>query len=338
MSDAPLAAILGCAGLRPTREECALFADVRPLGFILFGRNVDSPSQVADLVGELRASAGRPDAMVLIDQEGGRVRRLGPPHWRAAPPQGVFGALYDRDPALGREAVRLNTRLLAQDLLALGIDVDCLPLADVRHPDGHDIIGDRSYGSAPEVVADLGRVCVDALLESGVLPVIKHLPGHGRALADSHKHLPVVPASRADLEAVDFSPFRALKDVVMGMTAHVVYSAIDPDRAATLSPIVVKEIIRTHIGFDGLLVTDDLSMKALNGDFTARARQSLEAGCDVVLHCNGDWDEMRAVVAGCRPLDAAGLDRVARARAVQQGPAPFDAAAAAARLEDLLAP
>ncbi|WP_343031099.1 beta-N-acetylhexosaminidase [Roseospira navarrensis] len=337
MSEAPLAAFLGCAGLRPTREERALFADVRPLGFILFSRNVESPGQVADLVAELRACAGRPDAFVLIDQEGGRVRRLGPPHWPAYPPQGAFRPLYARDPERGREAVRLNARLIAHDLAALGIDVDCLPLLDVLDPAGHDIIGDRAYGADPESVADLGRVCCEGLLAGGVLPVVKHLPGHGRARADSHESLPVVTAGRADLEAVDFAPFRALADAAMGMTAHVVYTAIDPDRPATLSPDVVEGVIRSHIGFDGLLMTDDISMKALDGDFADRARDSLAAGCDVVLHCNGDWDEMRAVVSGCRPLDAAGQARADRARAALTPPASFDAGAARAQLETLLA-
>jgi beta-N-acetylhexosaminidase len=338
VNDAPLAAVLGCAGPRPTREERALFADVRPLGFILFRRNIETPAQVADLVADLRDCAGRPDAFVLIDQEGGRVRRLGPPHWRAAPPQGVFAPLYARNPEAGRRAVWLNARLIAHELAALGIDVDCLPLLDVRDPDGHDVIGDRAYGETPDAVADLGRVCCDALLEGGVLPVIKHLPGHGRACADSHESLPVVTAGRADLEAVDFAPFRALADAALGMTAHVVYTAIDPDRAATVSPVVVGGIIRTHIRFDGLLLTDDISMKALEGDFAARARDSLDAGCDVVLHCNGDLAEMKAVVAGCRPLDAAGKARVARARAALRPAAPFDPAAALAELEALLAP
>jgi len=332
-----LAVVLGCEGLRLSREERALFADVRPLGFILFRRNVESPAQVADLVAELRACAGRPDALVMIDQEGGRVCRLEPPHWRAAPPQGVFGALYARDPDRAREAVWLNARLIAHDLAALGVDVNCLPLLDVLDPAGHDIIGDRAYGNDPMVVAELGRVCADALLEGRVLPVIKHLPGHGRARADSHEHLPVVHAERAALEAVDFAAFKGLADAPLGMTAHVVYSAIDSDRAATLSPIVVNETIRTHIGFDGLLLTDDISMKALDGDFAVRARQSLEAGCDVVLHCNGDWDEMRATVAGCRALDAAGQARHARALAALRPPAPFDPGVALARLEDLLA-
>ncbi|MBB4287056.1 beta-N-acetylhexosaminidase [Roseospira goensis] len=335
-SEAPLAAILGCSGPRLTRDERALFADARPLGFILFRRNIKSPAQVADLVAEMRAVAGRPDACVLIDQEGGRVRRLGPPHWRAAPPQGVFVPVYDRDPAAGREAVWLNARLIAHELAALGIDVDCMPLLDVADPEGHDIIGDRAYGSDPAVVADLGRVCADALLAGGVLPVIKHLPGHGRARADSHVRLPVVDTGRDRLDAVDFAPFRALADAALGMTAHVVYSAIDPTVPATLSSVVVRDIIRTHMGFDGLLLTDDLSMKALNGAYAERARRALDAGCDVVLHCNGKLSEMRAVVAGCRPLDAAGQARLARARAALHPPAPFDPDAARARLKDLI--
>ncbi|MBB4265824.1 beta-N-acetylhexosaminidase [Roseospira visakhapatnamensis] len=333
---APLAAILGCAGARPTAEERALFSAANPLGFILFRRNVDTPTQVADLVAELRALVGRADAPVLIDQEGGRVCRLAPPHWRAVPPQGVVASLYSRDPALAREAVRLNTRLIAADLVALGIDVNCLPLLDVPSADGHAVIGDRAFGTDPATVADLGHVCAEALLEAGVLPVVKHLPGHGRARADSHEELPVVTTPRADLERTDFAPFRALADAPLGMTAHVVYTAIDADRPATLSPTVITEIIRGHIGFDGLLLTDDISMKALNGDFTRRAGLSLDAGCDVVLHCNGDLAEMRAVVAGCRPMDAAALARLDRCHAARRRPAPFDADTAVTRLRELM--
>jgi beta-N-acetylhexosaminidase len=333
---APLAAILGCAGPRLSEAERALFRAARPVGFILFGRNVETPGQVTDLVAELRDLAGRPDTLVLIDQEGGRVRRLGPPHWRAAPPQGVFAALHGRDQAAAREAVWLNTRLIADDLARLGINVDCLPLLDVADPMGHDVIGDRAFGSDPGIVAELGRVCADALLEGGVLPVIKHLPGHGRARVDSHEALPVVDAPRDLLEAVDFEPFRALSDAALGMTAHVVYTAIDPERAATVSPVVVRDVIRSHMHYDGLLMTDDISMKALNDDFATRSARSLEAGCDVVLHCNGDLSEMRAVVDGCRSLDAEGQARLARAHAALRPPAPFDAEAALARLEELM--
>ncbi len=335
-NDAPLAAILGCAGPRLNAEERALFRAARPVGFILFRRNVQTPAQVADLVAELRALAGHPDVLVLIDQEGGRVRRLGPPHWRAAPPQGVFVPLYRRDPVLGREAVRLNARLIAHDLHALGIDVDCLPLLDVPDPDGHDIIGDRAFGDDPAAVADLGRSCVEGLLAGAVLPVIKHLPGHGRARSDSHESLPVVEASRAALERVDFPPFRAHADAALGMTAHVVYDALDAGAPATLSGTVVADIIRGHIGFDGLLMTDDVSMKALDGDYATRARRSLDAGCDVVLHCNGNMAEMRAVTEGCRALDGAGQRRLARARAALRPPEPFDPAACLARLAELM--
>ncbi|SDD66501.1 beta-N-acetylhexosaminidase [Rhodospira trueperi] len=334
--DAPLAAILGCAGPRLSEAERALFRAARPVGFILFGRNVETPDQVAGLVAELRDLAGRPDTLVLIDQEGGRVRRLGPPHWRAAPPQGVFATLHRSDRAAAREAVRLNARLIAHDLARLGINVDCLPLLDVADPMGHDVIGDRAFGADPSVVGDLGRVCADALLEGGVLPVIKHLPGHGRARVDSHEALPVVDAGRDLLEAVDFAPFRALSDAALGMTAHVVYTAIDPERPATVSPAVVRDVIRSHIGFDGLLMSDDISMKALNDDFATRTARSLEAGCDVVLHCNGDLAEMRAVVDGCRALDAAGRVRLARAQAALRPPAPFDADVALTRLEEVM--
>jgi len=338
VNEPPLAAIFGCAGRRPTAAERALFQATRPLGFILFRRNIETPEQVADLVADLRTLADHPDVLVLIDQEGGRVRRMGPPHWRAAPPQGTFVPVYRRDPPAGREAVRLNARLIAHDLHAMGIDVDCLPLLDVPDPDGHDIIGDRAFGDDPEGVADLGRACIDGLLAGGVLPVIKHLPGHGRARADSHESLPVVEACRADLERVDFAPFRAHADAVLGMTAHVVYDALDPGVPATLSGPTINDVIRGHIGFDGLLMTDDVSMKALDGDYAMRARRSLEAGCDVVLHCNGDMAEMRAVAEGCRPLDAQGLRRLSRARAALRPPEPLDPAAAMARLAELMTP
>lgn len=296
----PLAAIFGLAGPRLTDDERAFFADADPYGFILFGRNVETPEQVRALVADLRDCLGR-EAPVLIDQEGGRVRRLKPPYWRDAPSMAPFVALHERDPAAASTAVRLNACLLAAELADLGIDVDCYPLADVPVAGAHDIIGDRAFGSDPHVVSMLCSHAISGLLAGGVLPVVKHIPGHGRAFADSHLDLPTVDADRATLEATDFVPFKALAQAPYGMTAHIVYTALDPDRPATTSPTVIRKVVRGELGFEGLLMTDDLSMKALTGDFATRAAESLAAGCDLVLHCNGDMDEMTAVARGCRP-------------------------------------
>lgn len=317
-------------------EERAFFAETDPAGFILFQRNCDNPDQVRELCAALRGSVGRADAPILIDQEGGRVQRLKPPHWRDAPPGRAFADLSERDPAAAEEAARLNARLIAEDLADLGVDVDCAPVLDLPQDDADPIIGDRAYGRNPRTVARLARAVAEGLIAGGVLPVIKHIPGHGRARADSHKELPRVEASHADLAAYDFAPFRALADMPMAMTAHVVYEAID-GTVATCSRKIVDEIIRGEIGFDGWLMSDDLSMKALSGDFAERTRAALDAGCDVVLHCNGDMTEMRAVAAGARPMDASAVARLARARALISGArTPFDRAAAKARLAHLL--
>ena len=300
MSDT--ACILGCSGLTLSAEEAAFFRAVRPWGFILFKRNIDTPDQVRALTAALRETVGRADAPILIDQEGGRVQRLGPPHWPKYPPGRAYGQLQTNDPLVRREVTRLGARLMAHDLRELGINVDCVPVLDVPSPDAHDIIGDRAYGDTVEEVASLGRAAAEGLIAGGVLPVIKHMPGHGRAMADSHMDLPVVEASLEALEGRDFEPFRILSDMPMAMSAHVVYTAVDPKSPATTSRKAIRSVIRGSIGFDGLLMTDDLSMKALKGDFTARAKAALGAGCDMVLHCNGSMDEMAAVVAGCRPL------------------------------------
>jgi beta-N-acetylhexosaminidase len=328
------AAILGCSGLTLTAEERALFRDVRPWGFILFRRNIDTPGQVRALVEDLRACTGVADAPVLIDQEGGRVQRLGPPHWRRYPPGRAYGQIGGADPLVQREIVRLGARLMAHDLAALGINVDCVPVLDVPDPSGHEIIGDRAYADGPRAVALLGRAAAEGLIAGGVLPVIKHIPGHGRAMADSHLALPVVEASLEELEARDFVPFKVASDMPMAMTAHVVYAAIDPRAPATTSRKVIAQVIRGAIGFDGLLMSDDLSMKALSGDFTQRARASLAAGCDVVLHCNGDMAEMRAVLAGTRRLAGRAKARAAAALArIARACEPFDAEAARARFD-----
>ncbi|MFN3522642.1 MAG: beta-N-acetylhexosaminidase [Phenylobacterium sp.] len=328
------ACILGCAGTALSDGERAFFREADPWGFILFKRNVESPEQVRALVAELRACVGRADAPVLIDQEGGRVQRLGPPHWRRYPPGRAYGALAGNDPLLRREITRLGARLLAHDLAALGINVDCVPVLDVPGPGAHDIIGDRAYGETPEEVALLGRAAAEGLIAGGVLPVIKHIPGHGRARADSHLELPVVEAAYEDLDGRDFAPFRVLSDMPMAMSAHVVYTAVDPRRPATTSRTAIRQVIRGAIGFDGLLMTDDLSMKALKGDFAQRARAALAAGCDLVLHCNGDMAEMTAVMAGMKPLAGRAAQRARAALArLAKAPEPFDAEEARARFE-----
>lgn len=336
-SNHPAAAIFGCSGLELSDEERRFYAALNPLGFILFARNVDHPAQVRALVAQLRDCVGRTDAPVLIDQEGGRVQRLRPPHWRAAPPGTDFAALAGRDPRAAERAVRLNYRLIGQELADLGIDVDCAPVLDVPVAGADDVIGDRAFGLSPEQVAILGRAVCDGLLDQGVLPVIKHVPGHGRAMVDSHLALPVVEAGLADLEARDFAPFRALADQPWAMTAHVVYTAIDPTAPATTSAKVIGEIVRGRIGFDGLLISDDLSMKALGGSFAERTTASLRAGCDVVLHCNGDMAEMKAVAAAVAPLSERAQERLARGEAKKRSTQPLDVASALRDLQDMLA-
>lgn len=302
--------ILGCAGPALTEKEKRFFAETDPLGFILFSRNVESPEQVRALVTSLRECVGR-QAPVLIDQEGGRVQRLKLPHWPPRPAMAKFGLLAEKDLMQARRAARLNAHLIAAELQDLGIDVDCAPLLDVPVAGADNIIGDRAFGSDPALVADLGRAVMDGLLDGGVMPIVKHIPGHGRATVDSHKALPIVIEERALLEKTDFAPFRSLRDAPWAMTAHVIYSAYDDRRPATLSKKVVGEVIRGFIGFEGVLLSDDLSMHALSGSFEERARVSLQAGCDVVLHCNGDMTEMEGVVQGVRPLDDAAQLRLA---------------------------
>lgn len=313
-------------------EEKRFFAASNPLGFILFGRNVANPDQVRALVDSLRAVVGRDDAPILIDQEGGRVQRLKPPHWRGAPPAQVFGQLAASDHHVAVQAAKLNARLIADELSALGIDVDCTPVLDLPVPGAHDVIGDRAYATDPDLIAEFGRAVCEGMLEGGVLPVVKHIPGHGRATVDSHLELPLVTASLDELRAGDFRPFAALKDAPWAMTAHVVYQAIDAAAPATCSPRVVQDVIRREIGFDGVLVSDDLSMKALKGGFDVRTRAALAAGCDVVLHCNGDMAEMQAIAGAVTPLSDAAAARIARAAARKAKPAGFDRETALAHL------
>src|SRR5690242_10815150 len=331
------AVILGCSGTRLTDDERVFFRDVDPLGFILFARNIDTPEQARRLVDELRMSVGRAEAPVLIDQEGGRVVRLKPPHWRKAPPARLLGELYERDPERGLEATRLNSRLLAADVASIGCDVDCLPVLDIAFPETHAVIGDRAYTAVPESVAALGRAAAEGLLAGGVLPVIKHIPGHGRATVDSHHALPRVDASRTTLAKSDFAPFKALADMPWAMTAHIVYADIDAATAATLSRRVVTEVIRGEIGFDGVLVSDDLSMRALGGSFADRAAGALAAGCDLVLHCNGDMTEMTAVAGAASRLTPAARRRIDRAEARRNAAQPIDRETLAARFDALMA-
>jgi len=307
--------ILGCRGPTLSDWERGFFAEADPHGFILFKRNCETSEQVAALTGALLDCVGRPDAPVLVDQEGGRVQRLGPPHWHAMPAAGRFGKLAARDAEAGREAVALNARLLGDELTTCGITADCVPVLDLSTPETHEAIGDRAFGSEPALVAELGRALHDGLLASGVLPIIKHMPGHGRASVDSHLELPRVSASLAELEASDFAPFRALADAPWAMTAHIVFEAVDPERPATVSPRLIEEVIRGFIGFDGVIVSDDLSMEALSGSPSERAQASLAAGCDLVLHCNGEPEEMTELAEGVGEISAMSAERLARAAA-----------------------
>ena len=330
------AAIYGCGGHRLTEAERRFFAEVRPWGFILFRRNIDSPDQARALTAELRACIGDASAPILIDQEGGRVQRMGPPHWPKYPPgEGYLKAT--NDPLAARELVRLGARLMAHDLKAVGINVDCLPVLDVPVAGSHEIVGDRAYAHDPATVARLGRAAAEGLLAGGVLPVIKHMPGHGRAFADSHHALPVVHADLATLDGWDFAPFKALSDMPLAMTAHVVFDAVDPKRPATTSRKALT-LMREQLGFGGLIMTDDLSMKALSGRLRDRAEAALKAGCDVVLHCNGDLDEMCEVAEGVGKLKGKAGKRAAAALArIVSMPEPLDPFEARLRFDALMA-
>jgi beta-N-acetylhexosaminidase len=324
---APRAFISGLSGLTLTADERAFLREARPWGLILFKRNIQDKNQVIDLVREALHELGG-EAPILVDQEGGRVQRLGPPLWPAYPAGAAYGRIYGRDPGAGLAAARLGARLIAADLMELGINVDCLPLADVPVSGADRVIGDRAYGETPAKVAAIAGAVAEGLAAGGVLPVLKHIPGHGRANADSHLKLPVVHADRATLEATDFAAFRPLKRLPLAMTAHVVFTAIDPVRPATTSATMIGEVIRGLIGFDGLLMGDDISMGALSGSIAERARASLAAGCDLVLHCNGKMDEMRAVAAEAPELAGETKRRADAALAVRKSPSGIDLAAA----------
>jgi beta-N-acetylhexosaminidase len=328
--------ITGVSGLELTAAEREFIRGERPWGFILFKRNVEAPDQVSGLVRELRETVGATDAPVLIDQEGGRVARLGPPHWPAYPPGATFGALYDIEPAIGLKAARLSSRLIAADLIDLGITVDCLPLADVPVAGADAVIGNRAYGTEPGKVAAIARAVTEGLEQGGVLPVLKHIPGHGRATADSHFKLPTIDTPRETLEKTDFAAFRPLADLPMAMTAHVVFSALDPAQPATTSATIIRQVIRGTIGFQGLLMSDDVSMNALAGSIAERTRAIVSAGCDMVLHCNGKLDEMRDVARETPELTGEALVRADRALASRKPSQPLDRQAARAELEALM--
>lgn len=327
------AVIFGCAGHELGAAEQAFFREVKPWGFILFQRNCGSPSQIRQLNASLRSCVGRDEAPILIDQEGGRVQRLRGEQWRARPAAAAFGAINRQDPKMARDLVYDNARVMAAELGDLGINVDCVPCIDVPIEGAHSVIGDRAFASDPWVVAALGQAVIDGMLDGGVLPVIKHMPGHGRARADSHLELPVVDAPRDLLERSDFAPFRALAHAPLGMTAHVVYTDIDATAPATTSKRVIDEVVRGFIGFDGALMSDDLSMRALQGSFAERARAAVAAGCDLVLHCNGNMDEMRDIVSATPILSGKALARAERAMAALKPAKAFVVAEAQARVD-----
>jgi beta-N-acetylhexosaminidase len=332
----PRAFICGLSGTELTDEERLFVDHAEPWGIILFARNIRDAVQVRTLVDEVRALLGRGDMPVLVDQEGGRVQRIQPPLAERHPPPGAYADLFKHDREEGLAAVRLGARLIAHELKTLHLNVDCLPLLDLKFDGAHDIIGDRAYGATPQDVAALARAACEGLLDGGVLPVVKHVPGHGRAMADSHLELPRVSTPVAELQRTDFAPFRTLKDMPLAMTAHVLYTALDPDRPATLSRVVVQEVIRGFIGFDGVLMSDDLSMKALSGSLGHRAEECFAAGCDIALHCNGDLAEMREVAIVSPRLDDDAERRCHAALGRLGAPRPFDVESARATVRSLL--
>jgi beta-N-acetylhexosaminidase len=326
--------ISGCAGTSLSPDETAFFSEHRPWGLILFKRNCADPSEIRDLAAAFRDAVGHRAAPVLIDQEGGRVQRIGPPKWPSYPPSRMLGAVAEGDEAAGERAAWLQGRLIGADLEELGITVDCAPVLDVIVPGASEAIGNRSFGSDPQLVSRLGRAMAEGLLDAGVLPVVKHSPGQGRATSDSHYDLPVVATDLATLSASDFRPFSDLADLPMAMTSHIVYAAVDPGGPATTSTAVIRDIIRKRISFDGLLMSDDISMQALSGDYASRAARITDAGCDIVLHCNGRIEEMRAVAEAVLPLSGKAGERAARALGMRRRPSAFDRVAGR---EELLA-
>lgn len=332
----PLAVTFGCQGVVLSDAEFRLFREADPVGFVIFRRNCTDADQVRRLTDRMREAVGRA-APVLVDQEGGRVQRLRPPAWPKDPSARMIGDLYRRNPERGLAAVRLLSRAIAGDLLDCGIDVDAVPVLDVGHPFTHDVIGDRAFADDVQTVVALGRAMAQAMLAAGVQPIMKHVPGHGRALCDSHKDLPRVEVGLETLETVDFAPFKALADLPWAMTAHIIYKALDPERPATQSSAIISGVVRGTIGFDGVLVSDDLSMEALAGPIERRALDSLAAGCDVALHCNGKLDEMETLASVVPPLTDAAVRRLKAARAAVKSADPIDAADARRQVAEWLA-
>ena len=330
------ALITGLSGATLSADEHAFLRTAEPCGLILFARNCVSPGQIRALVADALDAIGSADTLVLIDQEGGRVRRLRPPQWRELPAAAAYAAIYRSDARNAKRLARLAARLTADDLTRLGITMNCTPVLDLRVPGAHDIIGDRAFGDTPAAIADLARAVAEGHLAGGVLPVIKHIPGHGRAMADSHFELPVVTTPRAELEATDFAPFRSMADMPAAMTAHVVYTSVDAQRPASTSAIVTADVIRGHIGFDGLLMSDDLGMKALSGDMCSRAGAVIAAGSDVALHCSGDLAEMQSAAAGVPGLAGRALERFEACIRLTRSRLDFDRGEAEAALGEVV--
>lgn len=332
-----VATIFTCSGTELTDEEISFFKEFEPFGFILFADNIESVDQVKALTDSMRDCIGRSDVPILIDQEGGRVARLKPPHWREAPPAKVFGDLALTNLDAAKRAAWINARLMAEELFTLGINVDCAPVLDLSIPGAHDVIGDRSFGASPELVISVARAFADGLMAGGVLPMIKHVPGHGRAMADSHKELPSVDLPRDQLEATDFAPFKGLADMPLAMTAHILFPQIDPIRPATTSPIIIEEVVRGYIGFEGLIVSDDVTMAALSGADRERAETTRSAGCDIVLHCYAELEQMREIALGSGSISDAAWARYNKAReAVKLIPESIDTAGLQSELDELL--
>ena len=301
--------IAGCTGMELSKAEADFFRKEQPWGFIIFEHNIEDREQVLALTSHMRACVGRDDAPILIDEEGGRVQRLRPPHWLSNPPGQILGKIYERDASEGKRAAWLLSRLIAHDLLEIGVNVDCLPILDVPIEGVSDAIGDRAYSRDVDVISEIGQSVVDGLMAGGVLPIVKHMPGHGRAICDSHFELPHITETLEELIISDFKPFKALNKVAMAMTAHIVFEAIDSENPATTSTKMINEIIRGAIGFEGLLMSDDISMEALSGDYVERTKSSFAAGCDIVLHCNGKMDEMLQVASATPELKGQALKR-----------------------------
>jgi beta-N-acetylhexosaminidase len=312
--------VFGCASTSLTSPERSLFRECKPFGLILFKRNCVDPEQVGWLVKEFRQAVGRDDAPVMIDQEGGRVARLQPPQWPQHPPAAVFGEIYQRDPEWGAQAMQLYARIVANELYRLGINVNLAPVIDLAVEGATNAIGDRAISSRPSIVAALARIWCETFLENGIFPVIKHLPGHGRMRTDPHHDLPVIEASRAELETEDFVPFELLKDLPIGMNSHAIFTQLDPHNPVSLSAIVHQDIIRGMLGFDGLLLSDDISMKALEGAPEDLAQRAHEAGADVVLHCNGNLTEMEAIAKAMGPMTTEGWTRWTYAQSMLRVP------------------